>query len=70
MESPSLRLLGESGLYWGELRKVLADSDVAGAKIHDARIAAICLLHGVEELWTADRGFQSFKTVPVSNPLP
>jgi predicted nucleic acid-binding protein len=26
-----------------------------GSKVHDARIAALCLQHGVKELLTADR---------------
>jgi predicted nucleic acid-binding protein len=37
--------------------------------IHDARIAAICLQHGVSELWTADRDFSRFPKVKVRNPL-
>ncbi len=40
-----------------------------GAAIHDARIAAICLSHGVAELWSADRDFSRFPTLSVRNPL-
>ena len=36
---------------------------------HDARIAAICLSHGVRELWTADRDFGRFPDLRVRNPL-
>jgi hypothetical protein len=30
---------------------------LTGPAIHDARIAAVCLQHGVQELWSADRDF-------------
>jgi predicted nucleic acid-binding protein len=40
----------------------------AGA-IRDARIAAICLSHGVAELWSADRDFSRFPALAVRNPL-
>jgi predicted nucleic acid-binding protein len=42
---------------------------VVGVRIHDARIAALCLYHGVEELWSADRDFTRFPTLAVRNPL-
>jgi predicted nucleic acid-binding protein len=37
--------------------------------VHDARIAGVCLLHGVRELWTADRDFGRFAELRVRNPL-
>jgi len=37
--------------------------------IHDARIAAICLAHGVQEFWSADRDFSRFPDLNVVNPL-
>jgi len=40
-----------------------------GGAIHDARIAAICLSHGVAELWSADRDFSRFPALPIRNPL-
>ena len=57
-ESPSLSLIRESEGYWPHLKGTL-----------DARIAAICLLHGVRELWTADRDFSRFPTLTTRNPL-
>jgi predicted nucleic acid-binding protein len=42
---------------------------VAGPQVHDARIAALCLAHDVELLWTADRDFSRFKDLAVINPL-
>jgi len=42
---------------------------VTGPKIHDARIAALCLDHGIDELWTSDRDFSRFPALKVRNPL-
>ncbi len=69
MESPSLVLLGETPGYWPDLRATLAAARVAGAQIHDARIAALCSLHEVRELWSADRDFGRFANLKVTNPL-
>lgn len=69
MESPALALLSEDVAYWPSLRDVLSASGVAGAKVHDARIAALCLRHGVSELWSADRDFGRFPALRVRNPL-
>ena len=35
----------------------------------DARIAAICLGHGVEELWTCDRDFGRYPDLKTRDPL-
>jgi len=69
LESPSLVMLGESAGYWPVLRKQLLNARVAGPRVHDARIAAICLEHIVAELWTADRDFSRFPLLRTSNPL-
>lgn len=55
LASPSLSLLAESSLHWQALKPLLTGSQVIGAQVHDARIAALCIQHGVHELWTADR---------------
>jgi predicted nucleic acid-binding protein len=69
LESPSLALLGEGTGYWDELFYVIRSGGVAGPRIHDARIAALCSLHGVKELWSADRDFGRFRKLRVRNPL-
>jgi len=69
LESPTLHVLAESQLHWPQLRALLQSSKVAGARVHDARIAALCLQHGVKELWSADRDFGRFPDLAVSNPL-
>ena len=69
LESPSLVRLSENDLYWDALRECLSGGRVTGAQVHDARIAALCLAHGVRELWTHDRDFARFPALTVRNPL-
>ena len=69
LESPSLVLLGESPRHWPVLREIVEGSRVAGPAVHDARIAALCLSHGVRELLSADRDFGRFPTLRTRNPL-
>lgn len=69
LEAPGLELLGEASGYWPHLAELLKRSRVAGPAIHDARIAALCLHHGVDELWTADRDFSRFAALRARNPL-
>jgi len=69
IESPSLVLLTEDAEYWPRLRALVRSGKAAGPKIHDARIAAICLQNGVSELWTIDRDFSRFPELRVRNPL-
>jgi len=69
LEAPSLVLLAETGSYWPELRAVLTAGRVAGAQVHDARLAALCRLHGVVEMWSADRDFGRFPALKTRNPL-
>lgn len=69
LESPSLELLAEDVDYWSGLRGLLEAGRVAGPRVHDARIAALCLAHGVRELWTADRDFSRFPSLTTANPL-
>lgn len=69
LESPTLVLLTESVTHWSVLRTLLTDGRVAGAQIHDARVAALCRQHGVRELWSADRDFSRFAGLAVVNPL-
>ena len=69
LESPSLALLTESPTHWSILRGLLVESAITGPRVHDARIMALCLQHGVRELWSADRDFSRFAGVTVVNPL-
>ena len=69
LEAPGLVLLGETGSYWPELRVTLTTGRISGPQVHDARIAALCRLHGVQELWTSDRDFGRFPGLKTTNPL-
>lgn len=69
LESPSLVLLSESEDYWPQLRAVLQSGRVSGPQVHDARVATLCIQHGVNELWTVDRDFNRFPGLTVRNPL-
>lgn len=64
-----MTVLAESEGYWPELIAILRDGRIAGPQVHDARVAALCRLHGVRELWTADRDFGRFSGLAVRNPL-
>jgi toxin-antitoxin system PIN domain toxin len=68
-ESPTLRLLAEAEDHWPTLRDMVGRAQVSGARIHDARIAALCKEHGVRELWSADRDFGRFPDINLVNPL-
>lgn len=69
LESPSLTLLSEGQGHWPELRTLITKGRIVGGMVHDARIAALCLTHGVRELWSADRDFGRFPALTVVNPL-
>lgn len=69
MESPSLVLLAEDEDYWTALKTLIGQARIVGPRVHDARVAALCLSHDVRELWTADRDFSMFPSVRVRNPL-
>jgi toxin-antitoxin system PIN domain toxin len=66
---PSVRFLAEDEAYWETFSPLVRAAKVLGPRIHDARIAAICLHHGVRELWTADRDFSRFPALRTRNPL-
>ncbi len=68
-ESPGLRLLGEGEGYWPHLKDALITGKAVGPMVHDGRVAAICLGHGVRELWTADRDLSRFRGIRTKNPL-
>jgi uncharacterized protein len=68
-EAPGLVFIGEAPEYWRRLRSLLVSGRATSGRVNDARIAAICLQHGVTELWSADRDFGRFPDLRVRNPL-
>ena len=70
LEAPTLSLLHEDRhAHWATLRPMLIAGRINGPRVHDARIAALCVAHGVTELLTADRDFSRFPSLSVRNPL-
>jgi toxin-antitoxin system PIN domain toxin len=69
LESPTLRLLGESPDHLDRLERLVLSAKAAGPMVHDARLAALCLSHGVRQFWSADRDFSRFPALTIRNPL-
>jgi hypothetical protein len=66
---PQCQFIGETSRHLEILAALAEVPGVSGPRIHDARIAAICLGHGVRELWTADRDFSYFPGLRTVNPV-
>ncbi len=69
LESPTVVLLAEPADYWAKLRALLVAGKIAGPRVHDARIAALCLAHDVSELWSRDRDFSRFPKLQTRSPF-
>ena len=67
--SPSNRLIGETEDFLRVLSRFVQRPHVVGGVVHDARIAAICVTHGVQALFTRDRDFSLFPELPTRDPL-
>ncbi len=69
MASPSLTVQAETDRHWPLLHNLLTTGKATGGKVHDARIAAICMGAGVSTLYSADRDFSLFPAIKLLNPL-
>jgi toxin-antitoxin system PIN domain toxin len=69
LESPTLVVLSETAGDWEVLGRVVERAKITGPRIHDGRIAALCIHHGVRELLSADRDFSRFGELPTRKPL-
>ncbi|MEJ0039276.1 MAG: TA system VapC family ribonuclease toxin [Gammaproteobacteria bacterium] len=69
LKSPSVVLISETAGYWDVLARLIEKSKISGPRVHDCRIAALCLHHGVRELLSADRDFSRFGDLKTRNPL-
>ena len=67
--SPSLRLIGEPNGFESVLERFVTRPKIRGPIVHDARIAVICMAHGVEVLLSRDRDFSLFPKLVVRNPF-
>lgn len=69
LSSVSGGFLAEGEGYLDALDRIARPALLQGALVHDARVAALCLFHGVRVLWSADRDFSRFPELTVANPL-
>ena len=69
LESPSLTTIAESGRHWLTFGALVAAGNIVGNRVHDAKIAAVCLDAGVREFWSADRDFSWYPSLRTRNPL-
>ena len=69
LEAPVAELLAETGAHRTVFKEQLLAGRIRGAAVHDARVAALCIAHGVTELWTADRDFSRFPGLRTRNLL-
>ena len=68
--SPSVTLLGETEDFLAVLARFVRRPRVRGPVVHDARVAALCVAHGTEELLTVDRDLALFPELDTRNPFP
>lgn len=68
LDSPSLELLSESRRHRVLMAELVTETDISGNLLHDARIAALCLEHGVRELVTGDQDWR-FPGLDVVDPF-
>ena len=67
--SPSNRMIAETDGFSDLLSRFVDRPNITGGLVHDARIAAICVAHGVEALLTRDRDFSLFPQLTTRDPL-
>lgn len=67
--SPALILLSETEDFLAVLEPLLSRARLRGPIVHDARIAALCLAHGVEVLFSRDRDFSLFPELTIRDPF-
>lgn len=67
--APAVRLLSEPDGFATVLAGFARRLRVRGPVIHDARIAAICVAHGVDKLLTRDRDFSLFPELELEDPF-
>ena len=67
--SPSSRMIGETDGFMEVLEWFVNRPHVVGGVVHDARISAVCVVHGVEAPLTPDRKFSLFPELSTHDPF-
>ncbi len=68
LEQPGARLLVPTKRHLPILRELAESAQASGGRLHDARVAASCIEHGVTQLWSADRDFGAWPQLNVRTP--
>ncbi len=68
-ESPTVALLEDGPAVLTCFLELLCKAGVSGPMVHDARIAAVCIAGGVDELLTCDRDYSRFPSLKTRNPF-
>lgn len=61
--------LNETKDFKSILVPLITQPGVKGPIVHDAKIAALCIAHGIDELLSKDRDFQFFGEITTRDPL-
>ena len=69
LAAPSVRLLSEPDGFGDVLARFVRRPCVRGPVVHDARVTALCVAHGVERLLTRDRDFALFPELATRDPF-
>lgn len=67
--APAVQLLNEPAGFAETFGAIVRKPRVRGAVVHDARVAAICIAHGVTTLLTRDRDFSLFPELTTRDPF-
>lgn len=65
---PHVRTPGENADFWQTFQDVAGGDVVRGNLVTDAHIAALMRVHGVRDVWTADRDFRRFPGIVARDP--
>lgn len=67
--APSLQLLAETQDFLTTVLPIIAQPKIGGPIVHDARIAALCLAHGIDGLVAKDQDFPLFPQLKTRDPF-
>ena len=65
LASSSVEILGSGPRHWQILKDVVIGADARGTDVHDARLVALCLEHGVDRVLSEDRNLRRFDDITV-----
>lgn len=66
---PVFEVLYETPEVYSHLRRLLADNDILGRQIHDVRLVAAAVTHGLDHVLTFDtKHFSRFEEISVIDP--